>query len=92
MSSATQTVDHSTIKKWVDSRDGFPAVVSETASAEGSGLLRIGFDERDDALEQISWDKFFEVFESENLSFLYQEKVDGGSQSRFCKFVARESN
>ena len=44
-----------------------------------------------DNLEEISWDDFFEDFESENLDFLYQEEKANGESSTFHKFVNRSS-
>ncbi len=41
-------------------------------------------------LEPISWDKFFEKFDSENLALLYQEENSDGSKSQFNKFVSAE--
>lgn len=83
------TNNHNTIKKWVEARNGKPAVVKGTENSEkGEGLLRINFPGyAEDNLENISWDQFFEIFENNNLEFLYQEKTKSGEESRFCKFV-----
>lgn len=77
---ANKTQDHNTIKNWVEERDGTPTVVEGT-----DDLLRIEFETTDNAeLKEISWDKFFEIFDENNLEFLYQEEED----STFCKFVS----
>jgi len=52
-------------------------------------LLRIDFGDRDENLEEISWDEFLTIFDSNQLSFLYQEKTESGDESRFNKFVNR---
>lgn len=96
MSSAEKTTDHDQIRKWVEKRGGRPARVAATApghdsSKKGSGgILRIDFQEPDDALEEISWEEFFDTFERNDLAFLYQDKVESGKESRFFKFVQRD--
>lgn len=91
-SEAKTTTNHKTIRQWVEERGGVPATVEETADASGIGILRIDFPDPkgDERLETISWDEFFEKFDSKRLAFLYQEETAEGKTSRFCKFVARE--
>jgi hypothetical protein len=92
MSEAKQTTDHGKIRRWAEERDGHPATVAGTArKGEGAGLLRIDFDPRDEKLERISWDEFFEKFDEEGLVFLYQDATKDGKTSRFHKFVERET-
>lgn len=86
MSSSDQTTDHETIRKWAESRNGHPAVIR--TEGEG-GVLRIDFDESEEGLEPISWEEFFEIFDKNRLSFLYQDKTSDGGTSRFNKFVDR---
>ena len=54
------------------------------------GILRIDFGEPEESLEEIDWDEFFEIFESNKLAFLYQDKTSDGGESRFNKLVERE--
>ncbi|WP_373056742.1 hypothetical protein [Zunongwangia sp. H14] len=86
------TTDHDTIKKWVEARDGQPALVKGTTdSGKGGGLLRINFPGyAEENLENIEWDKFFSIFDENNLQFLYQEKLKDGNDSRFFKFIAKD--
>jgi len=87
---AKRTVDHDEIKRWAEARGGRPATVKGTEEkGEEAGILRIAF-RRDESLEVIEWDEFFEKFEQEGLAFLYQEQTSDGSQSRFFKLVERE--
>ncbi|SDH16090.1 hypothetical protein [Pelagibacterium luteolum] len=86
MSSSQQTTNHDTIKHWVRERHGHPAVVR--TEGEG-GILRIDFGEAEEKLEQIEWQEFFDIFEANALSFLYQDKTADGGTSRFNKFVER---
>lgn len=87
MSSATTTTSHETIRKWVDSHKGHPALVR---TGSGGGVLRIDFDEPggndDTRLERVGWDEFFKVFDESDVAFLH-----GEGESRFNKFVAKEA-
>ena len=92
MASATTTTDHDEIRKWVEQRGGYPAMVADTErNGREGGILRIDFDEPggndDSGLHRIGWAEFFEVFDANDLAFLRQEEGD----SRFNKFVAKES-
>lgn len=89
--SNTSTRDHDTIRKWVEERGGFPAMVKGTGRKnEGAGILRIDFPgySGEDSLQKISWDDFFRKFDESKLEFLYQEKTGDGEMSRFSKFVS----
>ncbi len=86
MSSLT-TTNHDVIRKWVEQRKGRPAAVRTKGKG---GILRIDFGEKDEDLEEVDWDEFFEIFESSRLAFLHQEKTEDGKTSRFNKFVERE--
>ena len=85
--SAKTTTDHDEIRRWVEANNGHPARVKGT---EPGGLLRIDFDEPEESLEEISWEEFFELFEQNNLAFLYQEESNGGA-NRFNKLIDRTS-
>lgn len=90
MSSAKRTHDHESIKRWVETRGGRPAVVGATNGSNGSGILRIDFGEKEERLDEVTWEQFFEIFDRNNLDFLYQETTGDDADSRFFKFVARE--
>jgi hypothetical protein len=78
MASAETTKDHDTIRKWAEARGGRPAQVAGTG-----GLLRFDFGEKEERLEEISWEEFFKKFDESNIQFLYAPDRD----SRFFKFV-----
>ena len=86
------TTNHEEIRSWVEERGGHPAQVKGTEKG-GSALLRIDYPgfSGEDRLEEISWDEFFEIFDENNLAFLYQEKTEDGGLSRFSKFVNRSN-
>lgn len=96
MSEGKTTTDHDEIRSWTEERGGVPATVKATAKkgkgGKAAGILRLDFEPRDEALEEISWEDFFEKFDSEKLAFLYQEETADGSTSRFHKFIARPTD
>jgi hypothetical protein len=87
VSEARRTRDHDEIRKWAQARNGHPSRVK--SRGEG-GLLRIDFGKPEDRLEPIEWDEFFQIFDENDLDFLFQDKTADGKESRFNKFVARE--
>lgn len=91
MASAHKTTDHDTIRHWVKERGGHPAAVKSTERSDDVGLLRIDFPGYgdDSALDEISWEDFFDKFEEKHLAFLYQDKAGDGKPSRFNKLVSR---
>jgi hypothetical protein len=93
MSSARKTTDHDQIRRWTEARGGHPAKVQAHGNQGNGGILRIDFDEpggNDDVrLERISWEEFFDTFDSSELAFLHQDKTAEGKPSRFNKFVSR---
>jgi hypothetical protein len=66
--------------------DGHPARVKDSGKG---GILRIDFGEPEDGLDEIGWERFFEIFD-QKLAFLYQDKTKDGKISRFNKFVERD--
>lgn len=83
-----RTTDHSTIRRWAEQRDGKPAVVAE--NGKETELIRLdfpGYTGKD--LKEISWDKWFELFEENDLELLYQEETESGEKSNFNKLVNR---
>ena len=84
------TTNHEEIRKWVEDRDGRPAIVKGTERG-ASALLRIDYPgySGEDTLEQIEWDEFFQIFDTNKLAFLYQDSTEDGGKSRFSKFVNR---
>jgi hypothetical protein len=91
MSKGNVTTDHRSIKQWTEERGGTPATVKKTKGDGEPGILRLDFEPRDEALEPIGWDDFFEKFDKEGLAFLHQDRTEDGKLSRFHKFVNRSS-
>jgi hypothetical protein len=89
MSESHTTTDHDTIRKWATERKGRPATVAATEEGDHAGILRIEFGPKNERLDEIDWDEFFEKFDESDLAFLYQERTKDGKISRFHKFVRR---
>ncbi len=85
------TTDHDEIRRWGESRGGVPAAVKETGSNGDPGIIRIEFPGRgdDERLDEVSWDEWFEAFDSNGLALVYQDKTSEGQESRFNKLVRR---
>jgi len=78
-----RTTDHATIRRWVESRGGHPALVVG-APGEEAGILRLdlpGGYAGQEFLQPISWDDFFRRFDEKRLAFVYEE------EGRFFQFV-----
>ena len=90
---AKVTTNQDEIRRWVEARGGKPATVKATHKDGDPGLLRIDFPGYSgaDTLEPISWDEFFRKFDEKKLAFLYQEERKSGGESRFHKFISRET-
>lgn len=86
------TDNHITIKKWAEERDGKPALMDGIVPENGGGeMLRINFmGGSEGPMNQISWDKFFEIFENNNLLFLYEDEIKVGEKSKFHKFIKKD--
>jgi hypothetical protein len=85
MASAIGTTDHGEIRRWVEARGGIPTIVKGT-----EGLLRIDFVRgaqsggREPSLEEIDWDRWFDLFDKNQLRFLCS--LD--KRSKFFKLVS----
>ena len=92
MSDSNKTTDKETIRNWAEARNGVPAYVKGTEKGDG-GVLRIHFptaSNNNTQFDKISWEKFFDQLEQNNLAMVYQEKKDNGENSTFYKLVNRE--
>lgn len=79
------TRSHDTIRKWAEERDGRPATVEGTEHGDHLGVLRLDFGDRTESLREVSWDEWFDTFDSRDLVFVYQETLSSGRQSNFFR-------
>jgi hypothetical protein len=95
MALSKTTQDHDEIRQWAEARGAVPAEVSSTERNGQTGILRFEFpgakNANDSALNEISWDEFFEKFDASGLSLVYQEKTAAGEKSNFNKLVYPEN-
>ena len=88
---AKTTQDHDEIRKWAEQRGGKPAVVASTETETTTGILRLMFPDaphhNDDALEEVSWEEFFEKFDESGLQLTYQEETADHQISDFNKLT-----
>ena len=95
MALSKTTQDHDEIQQWAEQRGAVPSEVSSTGRKGETGILRFEFpgakNANDSALNQISWDEFFEKFDASGLALVYQEKTAGGQKSNFNKLVHPEN-
>jgi hypothetical protein len=77
MSSTKTTTDHEEIRRWAEERGGRPAAVVNPVDTKIAGGLRIDFPDYDSGedLQEITWAEFFDRFEAENLTFIFQEEM-----------------
>ena len=87
-SKSQTTTDHDEIRQWAEAHGGKPAAVASTESDDEAGIIRIMFPDapnaKDEALEEIEWDEWFETFDDNGLALIYDPK------SNFNKLVSRE--
>ena len=83
------TTDHETIREWVEQRGGTPAHVIGAPDDESS-LYIVREDEEMAEMESLTWDEFFETFDSEGLAFVYQDREVGETDEWLYDIVDRD--
>jgi len=77
MATAKRTSNHGEIRNCAESRGGKPAIA-------GTGVLRIAFGKPEENLKPVDWYRFFDLFDSSGVDFLYDP------EGHFNKFVSKE--
>lgn len=87
------TTDHEEIRRWAEERGATPSSVMGTAREGDPGMIRLDFPgySGEGSLEKISWEEFFDAFETHQLALIYQEQTAEGQKSNFNKLVSREA-
>lgn len=95
MALSKTTKDHEEIRRWAESRGAVPSEAAQTGSSSRTGVLRLKFpkakNRKDESLDEISWDDFFEKFDASDLEMVYQEKTASGQKSNFNKLIYPDS-
>lgn len=84
------TNNHDEIRRWVEGHGGTPAVIRGSADPLPS-LSIIWRNEGEAELEEISWDEFFDAFETGRLSFRYSPQAKSGDEDSAFNFVGRDT-
>ncbi|MBX3202441.1 MAG: hypothetical protein KF894_30225 [Labilithrix sp.] len=81
------TTNREEIRRWVESKGGWPARVKGSERGTDPGLLRIDFPGFGgvETLAKMSWDDWFKWFDKKKLAFVHQPNT------RFSKLVARDT-
>lgn len=79
------TTSHEVIRRWAEDRGGVPATVEGTEHGDHLGVLRFDFGGETENLRQVSWDEWFDTFDTRKLNFIYQEERKDGKQSNFFR-------
>ncbi len=86
------TIDHDEIRRWVDARGGWPAMVQRAGSPGSTGEIRIGFPDstRDEKVKQISWSEFLQKLDEAHLALEFEEREEDGGLSEFHRLISRQ--
>ena len=86
--------DHDEIRRWAEERGGQPACVRGTGGRGDVGMIRLDFPgfSGEHSLQSISWDQWFDEFDTRNLALLVQDRIGSGELSNFNKLVKREAS
>jgi hypothetical protein len=87
------TNNHEEIRTWIEGNNGKPAVARGATDPITS--LSIAWHGRDipinRELEEISWEEFFDAFETGNFSFKFDRAAKGGTEEFSYNFINRDS-
>lgn len=68
------TTDQEEVRIWMEEHGGIPAVTNRSQNG-GEGILAIKFGD-DPTMEEVSWQEFFDRFESSSLALRYDGEVE----------------
>jgi len=78
------TNNHDEIRSWMESRSGVPAVIRGSTQTIPALSILMGESDailRKEGLEPITWDEFFDSFETNRLSFRYAAPKNGSTNA-----------
>jgi hypothetical protein len=87
------TTNHEAIREWIEGHDGRPAIIRGSVDTLSGLSIVFGNDNAlRQEMEEISWDEFFDTFESAHLSFRYSDGIfASGDEDLSYNFIDRES-
>ena len=87
------TLNHASIRRWAEYRYGHPArLAKRNDDLEGSPLYIFFEDEEPDIeIRKISWKKFFNLFDKNNLVFIFKLKDIDGETSHYYRLMDRSN-
>jgi len=91
MTQATRTIDHEEVREWAELHGGAPAILADSRVGE-SGMLRLDFGDGVEQLERITWEDFFDIFEDNDLAFIYEASDADGDASIHYHFTSRTAD
>jgi hypothetical protein len=89
--SARRMINHEEIRRWAAERGAVPTCVKHTGGKGDVGMLRLEFPGYGggESLQEISWDDWFEEFDTNDLALIVQDTTSEGEKSNFNKLVRR---
>ncbi len=88
------TTDHAVIKDWAEKRGATPCasyLAQPHPLDDQMSVLEFVFPGNDSSeLVPITWEQFFEQFDAQGLTMVYQEHRLSGERSNFCRIVRRQ--
>jgi len=90
-SAVRHTTDPTLARTVIEERNGYPAHVPGSEDEPDHGLLRVGFRDRDEDLEEISWEEFSEEFEEKDLAAFYRDDEGVVDENRPVVLRERET-
>ncbi len=90
-----RTIDHAEIQQWVEKNKGFPQVIDDPEAGHDTPGIRINFPNiadpfLPDYVREVSWDEWFEVFDQQQLMFVYEENE--GEENISYRFERRDAS
>lgn len=82
------TTDHDRIREWATVRDAVPTAIDRS---DDQLELRLEAEDHADG-ERLSWERFFELFESERLAFQYRTRVSREQIDEDYELLPREGD
>jgi hypothetical protein len=85
------TANEEIIRGWIERRNGTPAIVRGSADTLQGLTILFGAEGGRSDLEPISWEEFFDTFNSGRLLFKYSDaKIENGNPPGFT-FISRDN-